>query len=100
MALPFIALVCPIGMPVLIIYFFPHLQSTQKYGVYLATVLVLELVRNLFYIVYGCGLEYLLHDVETQLVSMMLIIEQLVLGAVATWFLALLKRSIGVRKGK
>lgn len=92
MALPFITLVCPVGIPTLIICLFPNLPSTRKYGIYLETVFILETVRNLFYIVYGCGLEYLLHDGETQLVSMMLITEQLVLGAVTTWLLPLARR--------
>ena len=92
MALPFITLICPIMIPILIDRLFPSLSFGRRIGVYAGTVIVAEVVRKFLYVLYGRGLDYLLHDGETQLVGLALIAEQLLFGTIVMGVLTLLKR--------
>lgn len=92
MALPFITLVCPIVIPILVTRLFPDLSFGRRIGIYAGTVMVAEVVRNVLYVLYGQGLDYLLHDGETQLVGLALIAEQLLFGTIVMGVLTLLKR--------
>lgn len=92
MALPLIALVCPIVISVLIARLFPNLSFGRKTGFYAGTVVVAEIVRNFLYVFFGQGLDYLLHDGETQLVGLALIAEQLIFGTIVTGGLTLIRR--------
>lgn len=82
MALPVITLLCPVLMAVLIHYLFAGNSFGQKAGIYTIAIVVTELVRNLLYVFFGQGLDYLLHDGETQLAAIALVAEQLFLGVV------------------
>ena len=82
MALPVITLLCPILIVVAINYLFADKSFRQKAGIYAMTVVVTEITRNLLYVSFGQGLDYLLHDGETQLVAIALFVEQLFLGVV------------------
>ena len=44
------------------------------------TIMASVIIRNILYIGFGQGLEYLLHDGVTQLVVFLLLVEQLILG--------------------
>ena len=89
LALPFIGIAFPVGMPVLIEWLCYRMTGGRKYGVYVATVFLSEVMRCLLYVVFGHGLQYLLHDGETQVVYIAIITDQLLLGGmtlgVLTW---------------
>ncbi|HSR87499.1 MAG TPA: hypothetical protein VLL07_00980, partial [Pontiella sp.] len=82
MALPLITVVCPVLITLLILYLFAGKSFSQKAGIYAAAIVITEIVRSLLYIRFGQGLNYLLHDQETQMVALVLLIEQFVLGVI------------------
>lgn len=92
MAIPVITLLCPILIAVVIHYLFAGKSFGQKAGIYALAVVVTEIVRNLLYVCCGQGLDYLLHDGETQLVVMALFVEQLFLGVIIIGILTWLDR--------
>ena len=92
MALPVITLLCPVLIAVVVHYLFADKSFSQKAGTYAITVVVTEIVRNLLYVCCGQGLEYLLHDGETQLVAIALFVEQLFLGIIIIGSLTLADR--------
>lgn len=92
MALPVITLICPALIALLIHFLFTGKSFGQKAGIYAITVVITDITRNLFYVCCGQGLDYLLHDGETQLVVMALFVEQLFLGVIIIGILTLLGR--------
>jgi len=92
MALPLITLLFPALIVVVIHYLFADKSFSQKAGIYAITVVVTEIVRNLLYACCGQGLDYLLHDGETQLVAAALLVEQLFLGIIIIGSLTLADR--------
>ena len=92
MALLFIGLAFPVGMPILVEWLCPKISGGRKYGVYVATVFLAEVVRCLLYVIFGHGLQYLLHDGETQLVYIVIIMDQLLLGGMTLGVLTWIKR--------
>jgi hypothetical protein len=82
MALPAITLLCPVLIAVLIHCLFAGKSFGKKAGIYSITVVLTTIVRNLLYVCYGQGLEYLLHDGETQLAVAALFAEQVFLGVI------------------
>ena len=92
MALPVITLLCPVLIAVVIHYLFARESFGQKACIYAMTVVVTEVVRNFLYVCCGQGLDYLLHDGETQLVAVALFVEQLFLGVIIIGILTLLGR--------
>ena len=92
MALPLITLIFPALIAVLIHFLFAGQSFGQKAGIYAIMVVVTVITRNLLYICCGHGLDYLLHDGETQLVAIALFAEQLVLGFIIIGILALFGR--------
>ena len=82
MALPLITLIFPVLIAVLIHFLFAGKSFGQKAGIYAVTVVITNITRNLSYICCGHGLDYLLHDGETQLAAMALFAEQLILGTI------------------
>ena len=79
-------------MPVLICLFYSNLLFRWKIAVYTMTVIVPERIRAFCYILLRHGLDYLLRDGETQIISAALIIEQLLLGIITIGILTTLKR--------
>lgn len=92
MALPLITLLSPVLIAVLIHYLLAGKSFGHKVSIYAVTVVVSEIVRNLLYVCFGHGLDYLLHDGETQLATVALFAEQLFLGVIIIGILTLLGR--------
>ncbi len=92
LALPLLTVFCPISMSVLICLFYSNLLFRWKIAVYTMTVIVTEGIRAFCYILLRHGLDYLLRDGETQIISAALIIEQLLLGIITIGILTTLKR--------
>ena len=92
MALPVITLLCPVLIAVVTHYLFSGKSFGQKARIYAITVVVTVIIRNLLYICCGHGLDYLLHDGETQLVAAALFVEQLFLGIIIIGSLTLADR--------
>ena len=92
MALPVITLLCPALIAVVIHYLFADTSFGQKAGIYAITVVVTTIIRNLLYVCCGNGLDYLLHDGETQLAVMALLAEQVFLGVIIIGMLTWLGR--------
>lgn len=89
MALPVITLLSPILIAIVIHFLLTGKSFGQKAGIYAMTTVATAIIRNLLYIGFGQGLDYLLHDGETQLVAIALLVEQLFLGAVIIGILTL-----------
>lgn len=89
LALPVIMLFFPLLIAVATYYLFTRESFGQKAGICALTVVATVIIRNLLYISFGQGLDYLLHDGETQLAAIILLVEQLFLSvavlAVLTW---------------
>ena len=92
MALPVITLFCPFLMAMAAHYLFAKESFGIKTGVYAMTIVATVIIRNLLYIGFGQGLDYLLHDGETQLIAIALLVEQLVIGTTILGTLTLLGR--------
>ena len=92
MALPVITLLSPALIAMVIHFLFSRASFGQKAGIYAMTTVATAVIRNLLYIGFGQGLDYLLHDGETQLVAIALLVEQLVFGTVILGALKLLGR--------
>ena len=92
LALPIITLLCPFLIAVASHYLFAKEAFTKKAGIFALTIVTSAIIRNLLYITFGQGLDYLLHDGETQLVVLALLIEQLVIGSAILGTLTLLGR--------
>ena len=92
LALPFIGLAFPVGIPVFIAWLCPGMSGGRRYGIYVVMVFLSEAIRGLLYVGFGHGLQYLLHDGETQLIYMVIMVEQLLLGGMTIWVLAWLNR--------
>jgi hypothetical protein len=92
MALPMITLFFPVLIAVVIHCLFTRKSVGQRISIYAVMVIITELVRNLLYACCGQGLDYLLHDGETQLIAIALIVEQLLLGTIVIGILTLLSR--------
>lgn len=92
MALQFIGLICPVVIPILVVCLFPKMSFGLIVGTYAVIVLITTGIRNFLYVLYGNGLNYLLHDSETQLVVIVLAVEQLILGIITIGILTLLRR--------
>jgi len=95
MALPIITLFIPILMSTLVCWFYEDLLFRWKITVYVMTVIVAESIRAFFYIIIGEGFYYLLRDGETQLISTVLILEQLLLGVIIIGILTILRKAKG-----
>lgn len=92
MALPFITIIGPLAISILVSRLFQNASFWQRSGVYIGAVIVAEVVRNFLYVIYGRGLDYLLYDGETQLIVLALITEQLFFGTIILGIITLLKR--------
>lgn len=92
MALPVITLFYPVLIAVVIHCLFTRKSVGHRIRIYAVTVILTELVRNLLYVCCGQGFDYLLHDGETQLIAIALIVEQLFLGTIVIGILTLLSR--------
>jgi hypothetical protein len=79
-------------MPILIERLLPKLSAWRQFGMYVGTVVLSWIVRSILYIIFGSGLQYVLHDAETQLVGFMISVEQIMLGAITFGVLTVLKR--------
>jgi hypothetical protein len=80
MALPLITLLFPALTAVVTHFLFTRESFGKKTGIYVMTIMASVIMRNILYIGFGQGLDYLLHDGVTQLVAFVLLMEQLVLG--------------------
>jgi hypothetical protein len=89
MALPVIAVLSPILLSLLVCRAFPGQTFRQKLAIYVFAVVIAEIIRNLLYIYYAQGMDYLLHDAETQMAVIALIAGQLLLGSVVIVIAAL-----------
>lgn len=92
LALPIITLLCPFLIAVVIHYLFADNSLGHKAVIYAMTIMTTVIIRNLLYIGFGQGLDYLLHDSETQLIAIALLVEQLLIGSVILGALTLLGR--------
>lgn len=92
MALPVITLLSPALLAVVIHYLFAEKTFGHKAVIYAMTIMTTVIIRNLLYIGFGQGLDYLLHDSETQLIAIALLVEQLVFGSMILGTLTLLAR--------
>lgn len=90
--------VTPIFMPIIVYILFFNRILVYKSIIFSFSVILAEVLRMAFYVCYGNGLDYLLHDGETQSVLATLFIWQLVLGYIIMIVCAFARKHMRIRK--